>query len=550
MIATQVPTENIAKRAYPVTTPLPTYTPLAQLPAEVMAHFDKTRELVMQKPQPGPHPEAEKEIVAGMTQLLNQAAKSSQALSQQSNLLQELQIDVALGPRRGEELATVIDVDGSGQPGLIFTPDFFGMAAYAYRRQGDTYNAYRLPPDIQPDQSIVLLEKVADLNNDKIPEIVINYRTSVGATNIFEYYFMRWNGKTFDTVLNTTLSTYAGSPSWEAKNDGGKATIVTSCQVMGIFDEKRLTHPTLQTIYTWQDNRYIQTSSDFKDVSTARSYVNIGETKMRRGQFKDALAAYQQAADRTNFQEDTLTQVDWQNLARFRQGQIYALLGDAKARNLMQQVLDKGLNLARLADAFLKNYQSPADGIKALVAVEKVPLQSQLQTDKGNDLGFPLKVSDLFYPGLPIAAFVRAQANGLEANPEAIKNSLKELGFQPSTVITDDFDGDGQKDMLVVLLATIPSTTSAVNRPTEAWLLTKGPDGIYAVRLSSDAQLNFKNIAPVPSTKLKAVVFESLPTPQAPTKVFGWDGHQVIHFRDTQTFSVMQADPASICNLH
>ncbi|MBI3942484.1 MAG: hypothetical protein HY326_05675 [Chloroflexi bacterium] len=548
-LSTAVPTDNAAKRAYPISTPEPTYTPLATLPQGVMAQFDKARELVMQKPLPGPHPEVEKEIVAGMTQLLNETAKSGQALNQQSNLVQELQIDVALGPRRGEELATVADVDGSGQPGLIFTPDFFGMAAYAFRREGDTYKAYRLPPDYQPDQSIVLLEKTGDLNNDKIPEIVVNYRTSVGVANLFTYYFMRWNGKTFDPVLNTILSTYTGQPSWEAKNDGGKATIVTSCPAMGIYDDKRLTHPTLQAIYTWQDNKYVQTSSDYEDLNNPRGYVNLGEAKMRRGQFQDALAAFQQVLDRKDFQDDPLTQVDWQTLARFRQGQIYALLGDAKAKDLMQQVSDKGLNLGNLAAAFLKNYQSPADGAKALAAVEKVPLQSQLQTDKGNDLGYPLKVSDLFYPGLPIVAVVRAQSNGLEANPDAIKNGLKDLGFEASAVVTDDFDGDGQKDMLVVLPATIPNPTTPVSRPAEAWLLTKGPQGVYAVMLANDAQLNFKNVAPVPSTKLKAAVFESVPTKQAAGKVFGWNGQQAIRFQDAQNFAVTMADPATICSL-
>jgi len=404
-----------------------------------------------------------------------------------------------------------------------------------------------------PDFSLPLIERVTDLTGDGRPEIVLAYLFGAGSYTGIELLVVgRENGSWADR-LRVALNTWAGGGRWrlEPQPDGTQA-IVTTCGVLGIFDHKLLTHPMQRDTYRWNGERFVLAGSEQDPPAYRRQVINVAEAALRGGAYRVALATYQRLLDEPDLPDDALERSSMTQdhpdriaYATLRMGQTHALLhGREAALEMLSQAEEAGSTVGRLARRFREAYQATGDPATAWAAMlTDTEIHEEQYHQRGNLVTFPGDAFGALYAGMALAATLNEQPNALEEGAEALRTAWRERGLEVKALLVTDLDGDGQAEVAVVQPVAPPSS-GMTSGEAAAWVLDRGPDGWFAARLqhfAGQGEVPLEGPFPVPDTQRQAV--------QMHDWVWSWDGEQVIHYQDAQTWQVIEETAPASCSV-
>lgn len=514
---------------YPVEklTPRPTETPLVNVPDEILAHFTRARQFIQQRPFAEPHPEAAAEIVEGVRLYLEQVMDPTKPLDKQEpHYLEQLNFEVPIGPKRGEQIARPADLDGDGWPELLLPIDFYGTPAFVFRHEGEGYVPYQIPSQPLRQAGQPEIQRVEDINADGVPEIVLTYvRPGTGSVTV-RLYIVQWAGEDFATLLAVRMDNWLSRPDWKLEPGPSEALdVVVRCLTFGVYDAKPLAHQQQTRTFRWTGSAYTLASDEIDPPWTRRQQVNAAEAAFQRGDYAGAITAYQKAAEDESLSEEARTRADWRAYATFRLGQVYALLSQAdQAQQALSTAQQAGPPLDSLATAFLAAYQD-GDAAAAWAALQQTDLYGKVEKGEAGNLGAPVDPFMVLYPGVAVAAYLSGDESRVDAGAEALTSAMQDLGLSLPQTRVADVDGDEAPEVVFII---------AANGQQSAWVADRQGDQWEPHLLTRATEVHLEEIVPIPDQPLSALVFrlpEERGFPQ-PT-VMAWDGQQAIYLHDT-----------------
>jgi len=532
-------------------TPTPTWnvepgTPTPTPSGDVQTHLEQARALRQQGCPTCPlDPAVTEELIAVVTAYLNTRLDPGQSLAQQQARLDELagllKLDDGFRPR-----LAVADADGDGQGDLLLSLGFAfgGTPALVFRRQEGRYAAFRLPtlaPGQEPSYIVAhgrgQIERVADLNGDGRPEVVVTYEILGASSTITEVHVTRWDGQGFRSLFTTSVSDWGGAGEWELVPRAGQYDLRTTCVVFGAYDHKLMPHPTLTMIYRWAGDTYVLASSQLTPPTTHRQQVNLGEAAFARGDYRQAIAEYQKAINDPHLKSDEMgvPEPDWPGYAWFRLGECYALLSEeAPARAALEKARQAGSTLGELATTFLEAYQNPDGAVKGLAAVLRSDLLSKLNTDQAGNLSF-IDALTLSAPQTAFATYFTAHSEAASLPLEALTRSLQAVGLPFQQVVAADLDGDGQREVALSL---------TIGRH-QRLLLVIPEAGRWRARFVS-LGVSIEEVVAIPGTNKQALLVR-LPAGfiQPNQDIISLDQGRVVYLVDTQSFQIRSVEQPS-----
>lgn len=337
--------------------------------------------------------------------------------------------------------------------------------------------------------------------------------------------------------LRVVLDNWAGGEWWLEPQPDGTQAVVTTCAVFGVFDAKMVGHPLQRDTYRWDGQRFVLFASEQDPPSTRREVINIAEAALRAGDYRAALTTYRRLLDEPDLPDESKgataqDKPDWVAYATLRMGQVHALLGEREAAlTMLAQAEEAGATVGRLAQRFRQAYEASADSAAAWAALlADTEIYLEQYYERGNLVTFPGDAFGALYPGMALAAVLNDHPEAPNGDPEALRAAWAEHGLKAGATLIADLDGDSQDEIVAILLPPEPSLTAG-------WVLDRGPDGWFAAlleRFEGSTGARLEGPLPVPGTTHLAV--------RVGTRVRGWDGEQVIRYRDTQTWMV-ETDP-------
>jgi len=391
------------------------------------------------------------------------------------------------------------------------------------------------------------LERVTDLTGDGQPEIVLSYRLLGASSTTTELLVLAPGAEGWSERLRVVLNNWAGGGEWwlEPQPDGTQA-VVTTCAAFGVFDAKLLAHPLQRDTYRWDGERFVLAASAQDPPLNRRQVINRAEAALRAGAYRAALATYRRLLEEPDLSDEprgatAQGKPDWVAYATLRLGQVHALLGEREAAlAMLAQAEAAGSTVGRLARRFREAYETtddPAAAWGALLADTEI--YAEEYEDRGNLVAFPGDALGALYPGMALAAVLNDQPQAVGSGPEALRAAWAERGLGVTAILVADLDGDGGDEVVVVQPVTPPrAQTPYLERGlAAAWVLDRGPDGWFAAlleRLEGRGDVQLEGPLPVPGTGHQTV--------RIGTRVRGWDGKQVIRYRDARAWRV-EVDP-------
>lgn len=435
----------------------------------------------------------------------------------------------------------VADLDGDGAPELLVA---LVSPVSLVRQTAEGFAVEDLPNAIYwpPDNTWPTVQQVADLTGDGRPEIVLAYLFAGASHAGTELLVLGREGEGWAEWLRVGLDNWAGGGEWrlEPQPDGTQA-IVTTCAVFGVFDAKLVSHPLQQDTHRWDGQRFTLAASVQDPPSNRRQVVNLAEAALRAGAYRAALGIYQRLLDEPDLPDEPKGgtaegQPDWVAFATLRLGQVHALLGEREtALTALAEAEGAGSTVGRLAQRFRQAYVASHDPAAAWAALlEDTEIFAEQYYERGNLVSFPGNALDALYPGMALAAVLNDQPRLVEGAPEALRAAWARVGLETGDPLIADLDGDGQVEVVVIQRVASPQPPELEGGLAPAWVLDRGPDGWFAALLLPGPERN-KDIRPegplpVPGTHRLAV--------RLGTWVRGWDGEQVIRYRDTHTWAL------------
>lgn len=514
---------------YPVEklTPRPTETPLVYVPEEVLAHFDRARQLIQRRPLAEPHSDAAAEIVEGVRLYLEQVMDPTKPLEEQDpRFLEQLNFEIPIGPKRGTQIARPADLDGDGWSELLVPIDFYGTPAFVFRYDGEGYVPYQIPPQPLRQAGQPEVQRVEDINADGRPEIVLTYVRPGSGSATVRLYIVQWAGDHFTTLLAVRMNNWLSRLDWKLEPGPSDALdVVVRCLTFGVYDAKPLAHQQQTRTFRWTGDAYALVSEETEPPRTRRQQVNVAEAAFQRGDYTEAITAYQKAAEDEGLSEDAQTRVDWRAYAVFRSGQLHALLGQAgQARQALSTAREAGPLLDSLATAFLEAYQD-GDVAAAWAALQKTDLHGKVEQGEAGNLGAPMDPLMVLYPSIAVTAYLNGDENRVDAGPEALASAMEALGLPLPQVVLADVDGDGQQEAVFIITSSGQDSAWVADRQSGQWV---------PHLLARAAEVHLEETVPISNQPLSALVFR-LPAetgfPQ-PT-IMAWDGQQATYLHDT-----------------
>jgi len=457
--------------------------------------------------------------------------------------LDAIRHDVARGPLPPTDQLTVTDLDGDGTPEFLVAV----VPPVSIVRQTAGALAFEDLPSAAywpPDNTWPSMEQAADLTGDGQPEGLVAYIHIGGSRTGTELLVLGREEGGWAEWLRAVLDNWAGGGEWwlEPQPDGSQA-VVTTWAAFGFFDAKLVAHPVQRNTYRWDGRGFALAASEQDPPANRRQVVNVAESALRAGPYRAALETYRILLDEPDLLDEppggtARGKPDWVSYAALRVGQIHARLGErGAALTMLVQAAEAGSTVARLAERFCEAYEatsSPAVAWAAMLADTEI--YAEQYEERGNLVSFPGNALDALYPRMALAAALNTRPDAADGDEALQMSRVGQRGAQVAATLAADLDGDGQEEVVAVQLL-IPRVRGLEGGLAAAWVLDVAPDGWFAALLEAfgwNADVQLRGPIPVPDTTRLAVLVGD--------GVGGWDGEQVIHYRDAHTWWV-ETDP-------
>lgn len=389
----------------------------------------------------------------------------------------------ALGPSNSPVDPEVLgeDADGDGVVDLLVAPGAYGLRPVALLARENEARLVQLLPEgfVALDSGgIARLDRVADVNKDGTPEVVIPFEIQGASAVNTELFVIDWDGERFTPVFRTFLTTWSGGGEWTIHEDG---TIATTCAVLGAFDHKLLPHPIQTNLYAWAAGvGYELSATNVEPPATQREQANLAEAALQSGNWAAAIERYQQLLVDESLQAEPDVEVDFVNFAHLRLGQLFALVGrpDAALAEL-RLASEAGPLIGDLALAFREGYGPEHDTVAGWANMLRVPLYRAAYEERAGNLGFPADPTQVLHLGTGLAAFLNAHPDLLALGDEELTAALAATGLPIQKAAINNLDNDPSAPEIVVdlVIEGSPEVFGPEGRQHQIWLLDQGPQG-------------------------------------------------------------------------
>lgn len=449
-------------------------SPSASDPTAALARY---REIVAG--QSGPNPAAQQALEDGLTAALP-GVGGAVALDRPETLAL---LQAALGPGNSVVAPTLLaaDADGDGTTDLLVAPGVMAVRPVVLLGRGEQGVVVPLlPPEaIGPDTAgAAKLDRVADINHDGTPEVVIPFEIPGASALNTELFVVRWDGQRFAPVFRTFLTTWAGGGEWKIRADGA---IETTCPVLGAFDHKLLPHPIQTNVYDWAaGSGYALVETRVEPPTTQRQQANLAEAAFRAGNWQAAIERYQQLLADPGLQVEPNVEIDFVAFAHLRLGQLFALTGQFDAALAELRLAGQAEpSIGDLALAFREGYAPEANASAGWATMLKVPLYRAIYEGKAGNLGEPAGATGVLWPGVGLAAFLNVPSEVLAMTDAELTTALAASGLPVVKAAINNLDDDPAAPEVVVELAVEGPAElfGDEGRQHQVWLLDQGPQG-------------------------------------------------------------------------
>lgn len=510
--------------------PTPTsLSPTSAIVADPAAALAGYRDVVAG--QAGPNPAAQSALERGLAAALDTLGGSS-ALSQPETLTA---LRTALGPGNSliEPALLTADADGDGVDDLLVAPGVLGLRPVALLARGEQVVVAPLLPagTIAPDAGgAARLDRVADVNHDGTPEVVIPFEIPGASALNTELFVVRWDGERFAPVFHTFLTTWAGGGEWAIRDDGA---ITTTCAVLGAFDHKLLPHPIQTNVYAWAaGSGYTLVETWVEPPATQRQQANLAEAAFRAGNWQLAIERYQRLLDDASLQAEPNVEVDFIAFAHLRLGQLFALTGGADAALAeLRLAAEAEPFIGDLALAFREGYALEGDASAGWAAMLKVPLYRAIYEEKAGNLGWPAEATSVLWPGAGLAAFLNVPSDVLAMTDAGLTTALASTGLPVVKAAINNLDADPAAPEVVVELAVEGPRAlfGTEGRQYQVWLLDQGPQGPgWWATLLSAGESRLEGIDRPAGAEAGEVVLRRLDGGEPPELRLRWTGERAL----------------------
>ncbi|MCZ7573196.1 MAG: tetratricopeptide repeat protein [Ardenticatenaceae bacterium] len=393
-------------------------------------------------------------------------------------------LQAALGPGNspaGGPMLMAADADGDGTKDLLVAPGVLALRPVALLSRGERavvaplLSAEAVSTDVG---GAATLDRVADINRDGTPEVVIPFELPGASALNTELFVVRWDGQRFGPVFRTFLTTWAGGGEWTIRDDG---TIETTCAVLGAFDHKLLPHPFQTNVYDWAaGSGYALVKTRVDPPASQRQQANLAEAAFRAGNWQAAIERYQRLIDDSSLQVEPTVAVDFVPFAHLRLGQLFALTGQYDAALAELRLAGQAEPfIGDLALAFREGYAPEGNVAAGWANMLKVPLYRAIYEEQAGNLGQPAEATAVLWPGAGLAAFLNVPSEALAMTDAGLTTALASSGLPVVKAAIDNLDTDPAAPEVVVEMAVEgpEALFGPEGRQYQVWLLDQGPQG-------------------------------------------------------------------------
>jgi hypothetical protein len=368
----------------------------------------------------------------------------------------------------------------------------------------------------------------ADLTGDGVGEAIYTYQVSGASALTTVLNVQRWveETKELKTIFRASLvnwageSTYGFVPASNARRD-----IQLTFPWFGVFDQKLLEHLRATQVWTYVSalDKFVKDSQTVEPAKTARQQVNGAENFLRHGELENAGAAFDAAWNDQSLANEDSVKADFRGFARFREGEVLALLGrDKDARTAVNEAQKRGGTLAKLAAAFLQNYSGTDGALRAWAALpSSVDLYQLLYQDEADNLGFPLEAREVFFKGQVLASYLDTHPDAA-AQPDQVFIAVNALGLKTLSSNVIDLDGDGTNEFLFVT----QEGGSSPNQAQDLWMVYNRDDHWAARIIFQSDTVTLEDATPL--AKGNAVRIKLSPNFEPSEQALTWNQTRVI----------------------
>ncbi|MDY7040460.1 MAG: hypothetical protein SVX38_06325, partial [Chloroflexota bacterium] len=362
------------------------------------------------------------------------------------------------------------------------------------------------------------VERVGDINRDGEWEtqilLIILHADSAG----YEPYILRWTPDDIEVLFGQEYRWWKQQVYWQVGDDG---TIIVDepyfdfyCELGGMLGANLCRRQI--TTYRWRDGAYRVDSTVVTPPQTTFQQLAIADEFLYAGQYDQALYAYRQLVHwAIPLSEPQGHPHGCRAIGWLRLGALYARLGDERnAQNAMIQAQAAYLDCA---SAYLATYAETDSTLDALFALWRTTEHTDYEC-----AGVNIKPTLLCLEAYLVAHPHQAA--------DEIFQGLNALGLEVTTVVEDDLNSDGLREVIIV-----QSGSDSYNT---LWLLVQCGSDWMAIKIEFGEALTVEEIVDVPGTSARAVVFTC--DKSCDYAAIGWDGHVPVFYKDTDTFEMAE----------
>jgi hypothetical protein len=522
-------------------TPMPTPTcapaPTSPIPQEAKEYFSEAYRLWADEKWDAPPLQLVSNLISGTLAYANVVLDPATPLEAQQDALDALSTWIRYDPYCMESCKyldlDLFDLDGDGRSEGVFRlfrclmggPSEFAFVLYS---DGKEYTIHPLFPRMRYKHEDPFLcrecntrvERVGDINGDGKWEAQILLVIFHADGFSFEPLILWWTPDNIETLFDQEFSWWKQQVYWQVNDNG---TIVVDepylsfyCEVGSLLGTTRCRRQI--TTYRWVDGVYRVDSTVVTPPQTTFQQFEIAEELLYAGRYEQALGAYKQLVDQAiPLSEPQSDIVEWRPAGWLRLGTLYACLGDGEnARNAMISAQAAGVDYAGV---YLESYAETNSTIDALFALWRATKNTT----------YDGRLVEITPPSLCLEAYLVAYSH---QTADEIFQGLNALGFEVTTVIADDLDGDGLREIIV--------TKPWGSYNDTLWLLVQCGSGWMAIRADIDTKaLVVKEIVDVPGTSTKAMAL-TCGDGSCGYAAIGWNGNTPVFYKDTDTFETAE----------
>lgn len=253
---------------------------------------------------------------------------------------------------------TRADTDGDGQPDIVISFGWCAIPIMVFRAAA-------------PGQAVTLsgpgnvlnwhgsagarIDRVADVNSDGKPELVIEFHAAGGSAAHKWVYIYQWKDGQFHPLFHDQLSDWVGENHWSVE----PGTVTVQCHPFGPYEFKMMEHRQQTDVYRWhpEAQRYELTKRSVQPVPSRHLQVTKAEQSFQQGQYDVAAEEFRKVS-KVPVLHQHRDAPDWVTYAHLRHGQIYALQGRKREAlaELSQVTATEEQPLATLAGIFQRYY--------------------------------------------------------------------------------------------------------------------------------------------------------------------------------------------------